>query len=274
MRRSVRSSSRCSDASVAAVANPGDDVVGAALERGRDAMARVAGLLCGGHLVARQLTHRDYGRRTGDAHMIGARPLLDSDDRRVRLDLRDEVLKERLRVHQRLLGGEKPSQHRATRVPATLGRAMLCAFALLLALVALGAVVDAAPSTHVSEQTVHDVSAQLRCVVCQNLSVADSPSEMAAQMRGIVRERLEAGETPEQVREYFVARYGEWILLAPRRTGFNLLVWGFPLAALAVGFTTVALLLRRWTGRRRVAAAPAVVDPAMRERIRREMETQ
>ena len=151
---------------------------------------------------------------------------------------------------------------------------MLCAFALLFALVALGAVVDAAPSTHVSEQTVHDVSAQLRCVVCQNLSVADSPSEMAAQMRGIVRERLEAGETPEQVREYFVARYGEWILLAPRRTGFNLLVWGFPLAALAVGFTTVALLLRRWTRRRRVAPAPAVVEPAMRERIRRELETE
>ena len=54
------------------------------------------------------------------------------------------------------------------------------------------------------------------------IRLADSPSEMAAQMRAIVRERLEAGETPEQVREYFVARYGEWILLAPRRVAiFN-----------------------------------------------------
>ena len=121
-------------------------------------------------------------------------------------------------------------------------------------------------------EAVHDVAAQLRCVVCQNLSVADSPSEMAAQMRAIVRERLEAGETPEQVRQYFVDRYGEWILLAPRRTGFNLLVWGFPLAALAVGFSIVALLLRRWTRRRRLAAPPPPVDAAMSERIRRELE--
>jgi cytochrome c-type biogenesis protein CcmH len=135
----------------------------------------------------------------------------------------------------------------------------------------VSAIADTAPATSVSEETVRDVAAQLRCVVCQNLSVADSPSEMAAQMRAIVRERLEAGETPEQVREYFVARYGEWILLAPRRSGFNLLVWGFPLAAVAVGFAVVALLLRRWTRRRRVAAAPAAVDPAMRERIRREL---
>ena len=148
---------------------------------------------------------------------------------------------------------------------------------LLLGAVLFGpasAIADTTPATHVSEETVRDVAAQLRCVVCQNLSVADSPSEMAAQMRAIVRERLEAGETPEQVREYFVARYGEWILLAPRRSGFNLLVWGFPLAAVAVGFTVVALLLRRWTRRRRVAEAPPAVDPAMRERIRRELDTE
>jgi len=145
---------------------------------------------------------------------------------------------------------------------------------VVIALMALVALAAPAGATPVSEQTVHDVAAQLRCVVCQNLSVADSPSEMAAQMRAIVRERLEAGETPEQVREYFVARYGEWILLAPRRSGFNLLVWGFPLAALAVGFAIVALLLRRWTCRRRTAAAPPPVDPAMSDRIRRELETE
>ena len=140
--------------------------------------------------------------------------------------------------------------------------------------VVVSAIAEAAPATDVSEQTVRDVAAQLRCVVCQNLSVADSPSEMAGQMRAIVRERLEAGETPEQVREYFVARYGEWILLAPRRSGFNLLVWGFPLAAVAVGFTVVALLLRRWTRRRGAGAVPPAVDAAMRERIRRELETE
>ena len=142
----------------------------------------------------------------------------------------------------------------------------------MMALLVVAAAFAPALAAHVSEETVHEVAAELRCVVCQNLSVADSPSEMAAQMRAIVRERLEAGETPAQVREYFVARYGEWILLAPRRTGFNLLVWAFPLVAVAVGIAVVALLLRRWTRRRRVAAAAPPVDAAMSERIRRELE--
>jgi cytochrome c-type biogenesis protein CcmH len=143
---------------------------------------------------------------------------------------------------------------------------------LALALVlAAGA---AAQARRVAEPQVQDVAAQLRCVVCQNLSVADSPSEMAGQMRAIVRERLEAGEAPEQVVQYFVDRYGEWILLSPRRHGFNLLVWAMPAVAVAVGFTLVGLVLARWT-RRRAAAGPVVptpVDAAMRDRIRRELE--
>jgi cytochrome c-type biogenesis protein CcmH len=93
---------------------------------------------------------------------------------------------------------------------------------------------------------------------------------MAGQMRAIVRERLAAGETPAQVRQYFVTLYGNWILLAPPRRGFTLLVWLAPLAAVLVGVIAVGLLLRRWTSRPRPAPAP--VDPAMRERIRREME--
>ena len=124
------------------------------------------------------------------------------------------------------------------------------------------------------EERVHAVASELRCVVCQNLSVADSPSEMANQMRGIVRERLAAGETPDQVIQYFVDRYGEWILLSPRRHGFTLLVWVFPFVAVAVGLVLVGLLIRHWT--RRAAVAPvdrATVDPAMSERIKREMET-
>lgn len=132
------------------------------------------------------------------------------------------------------------------------------------------------PARPVTEQAVHDVAAQLRCVVCQNLSVADSPSEMASQMRAIVRERLRAGESPEQVVEYFVDRYGEWILLSPRRQGFNLLVWLGPVVAVAAGLAIVGVLLRRWTRRGPGAAAPvgAGVDPAMSERIRREMEAE
>ena len=129
------------------------------------------------------------------------------------------------------------------------------------------------PARPVNEQTVHDVAAQLRCVVCQNLSVADSPSEMANQMRAIVRERLQAGESPEQVVQYFVDRYGEWILLSPRPRGFTLLVWLFPAVAVAVGLVILIVVLRRWTRQHRASAAtPSTLDAAMSERIRRELE--
>jgi cytochrome c-type biogenesis protein CcmH len=125
-------------------------------------------------------------------------------------------------------------------------------------------------ASRVDEQTVHQVASELRCVVCQSLSVADSPSETANQMRGIIRERLAAGESPAQVRAYFVEKYGDWILLSPPASGFTLLVWVVPFIALGIGLILVALAVRRWS-RAPQAAAPVEVDPAMRERIRREM---
>lgn len=147
------------------------------------------------------------------------------------------------------------------------------ALVLLSAMLAIAMPVVAqqpARPASVNEAQVYDVAAELRCVVCQNLSVADSPSEMAAQMRAIVRERLAAGESPAQVRAYFVEKYGDWILLAPPRRGFTLLVWVVPYVAALLGIGLVAILVTRWT--RRQPPAPAPIDPAMRERIRREME--
>jgi len=146
-------------------------------------------------------------------------------------------------------------------------RILLLTGLTMVAVAALGA----APSGRaVTEDQVRDVAVNLRCVVCQSLSVADSPSETANQMRAIVRERLAAGETPEQVTAYFVEKYGTWILLAPPRRGFDLLVWVVPFVGLAVGLALVGLAMRRWS-RRSAAVPPAVVDEATRERIRREM---
>lgn len=101
------------------------------------------------------------------------------------------------------------------------------------------------------EDRVRDLASELRCVACQNLSVADSPAEMAVQMRGIVREQLRAGKTPDEIRSYFVSRYGEWVLLAPPARGFNLAVWVLPFAALLAGLYFAVRVLRRWSGRAR-----------------------
>ena len=140
--------------------------------------------------------------------------------------------------------------------------------ALLLIAALAAAPLDAAS---VSEDTVQQIAAQLRCVVCQSLSVADSPSETANQMRAIIRERLAGGDTPEQVKAYFVERYGLWILLSPPREGFNLLVWVVPFVGLGAGLVLVLLLVRRWSRRPADAAPDPAPDTAMRARIRREM---
>jgi len=127
----------------------------------------------------------------------------------------------------------------------------------------------------VPEEEVHHIAMQLRCPVCQNLSVADSPSEMAKEMRGLIRDRLERGETREEVMAYFVSKYGEWILLSPRPSGFNLIVWILPFAAVLAGAVGIFAVVRHWNVRARVRAAGMAApspDPAYLERIRRELE--
>jgi cytochrome c-type biogenesis protein CcmH len=139
----------------------------------------------------------------------------------------------------------------------------------------LAAAVATAPAAGrpVSEDEVHAVAAQLRCVVCQNLSVADSPSETARQMRELVRERLAAGDSREQVLGFFVERYGTWVLLAPPARGFSLLLWVLPFVALVLGLATAAAVARRWARASGEARAPVPeISDAMRARIRAELE--
>jgi len=119
----------------------------------------------------------------------------------------------------------------------------------------------------VLEDRVRAIASELRCVVCQNLSVADSPAEMAVQMRGIVREQLKAGKTPDEVRSYFVSKYGEWVLLAPPAHGFNLTVWILPFVVLLAGLGFAAWYLRRWS--LRAGDEPrGALDPELLERVR------
>src|SRR5437879_12749644 len=93
-------------------------------------------------------------------------------------------------------------------------------FALLVQLIFFAGSLHPAPAPDLDDQT-RAIATELRCVVCQNLSVADSPSEMAQQMRAIVREQLQAGKSPDQIKDYFVSKYGEWGLLEPKHRGFR-----------------------------------------------------
>ena len=91
------------------------------------------------------------------------------------------------------------------------------------------------------------VASELRCPVCQGVSIQDSPSELAQQMRSLVKEQLAAGKSPDDVRAYFVSKYGEWILLEPKARGFNLLVYALPVLLIMGGLGVVAVVVRRWT---------------------------
>ena len=120
-----------------------------------------------------------------------------------------------------------------------------------------------------------EIASGLRCPVCQNLSVADSTSEMAREMRALIVDELRAGKRPEEIRAYFVSKYGEWILLSPRPSGFNLIVWILPFAAVLAGAVGIFAVVRHWNVRARVRAAGVAApspDPAYLERVRRELE--
>ncbi len=92
-----------------------------------------------------------------------------------------------------------------------------------------------------------EIAAELRCPVCRNQSVVESNADLSREMQALVRERLVAGDTPEEVKAYFVSRYGEWILLEPQRRGINWIVWGLPFVVLVLGGVLAVMLLRRWT---------------------------
>ena len=91
------------------------------------------------------------------------------------------------------------------------------------------------------------LASELRCPVCQGNSIQDSPSELAQQMRSLVRDQLRSGKSPDEVRAYFVDKYGEWILLAPKAEGFNLVVYIIPFVAILAGALIVWRTVKRWT---------------------------
>jgi cytochrome c-type biogenesis protein CcmH len=177
--------------------------------------------------------------------------------------------------------------HRAHRLGPALGgrdRVTLRRSGAWVALVAAGAVVAAAlfvaaAAGHgvptIEEQT-QEVASGLRCPVCQNLSVGDSPSPLAGEMRHTIETQLRARRSPAEIRAFFVERYGEWVLLEPPRHGLNLLPWLVPILGLGAG----GWLLVRSVGPRprgsgtpsaRAHEVPTRLSAEEHERIEREL---
>ncbi len=103
------------------------------------------------------------------------------------------------------------------------------------------------------ESRARAISKEIRCLVCQNQSIDDSNADLAHDLRVIVRERLTAGDSDQEVKDYLVARYGDFVLLDPPLRTKTLILWVGPAALLLLGIAIIALGAHR---RRGAAATP------------------
>jgi cytochrome c-type biogenesis protein CcmH len=106
------------------------------------------------------------------------------------------------------------------------------------------------------------IGSQLRCLVCQNESIEDSNADLARDLRRIVRQRVAAGQSNQQIMDWLVSKYGEFVRLKPPLMASTLLLWATPFLGLLAGG------LAAWAGRRRFPGAPAPLTAAEQARVR------
>jgi cytochrome c-type biogenesis protein CcmH len=97
------------------------------------------------------------------------------------------------------------------------------------------------------EARVMKISAELRCLVCQNQTIADSNAGLAVDLRNQVRDMLKRGDTPDQITDYMTARYGDFVLYRPPVKGTTALLWYGPVALLVLAVGVLLLIVRRRT---------------------------
>ena len=124
----------------------------------------------------------------------------------------------------------------------------LFAWAAVAAMIAAAFAVAAGPDPDAGTPAARAdaIAATLRCPVCQGLAVRDSDSPTARDIRADIRRRIDAGESAKEIRAAYVERYGEWILLRPRASGFAMLVWALPIALVAGAAVALAAMFWRW----------------------------
>jgi len=124
---------------------------------------------------------------------------------------------------------------------------IVCLWSLAASQAAIAAEVAPAAADPQLEARVMALSNELRCLVCQNQSLADSNAELAVDLRNQVREKMKQGMTEREIVDYMVARYGDFVLYRPPMKGSTLVLWFGPLILLVVG---LAVLFRRLAARR------------------------
>ena len=135
---------------------------------------------------------------------------------------------------------------------------------VLAGVVAWAAWPDGADRT--ARERTRDLAAELRCPDCEGLSVLDSSTSTARAIRTDIRRRVEAGASDEEIRQSYVDRYGESILLNPEGEGLGVLVWGLPVLVLLVGGAGLVLALRRWRSQPAMRSTDADEALVARER--------
>ena len=141
------------------------------------------------------------------------------------------------------------------------------ALLLALAVAAAGAPALAAEAQPTERDSVAaaravKLSEKLRCLVCQNQSIADSNAELAQDLRGQVREQIAAGKTDDEIVAYMVARYGDFVLYEPPVKATTVLLWAGPALLVLGGFVG----LMRFLATRRAAPAAPDLSPTERQR--------
>jgi cytochrome c-type biogenesis protein CcmH len=128
--------------------------------------------------------------------------------------------------------------------PPFLRPAALIRLFLLLVFVAMPVIAAEVTEDPLERQTL-EIASQLRCAVCQNESVADSKADLAGDMRKIIREQLKAGKSRDEIINYFVARYGNYVLMKPPTQGAGGIIWAAPVVLLVVVGLSGFIFLRR-----------------------------
>ncbi|MGO7182648.1 cytochrome c-type biogenesis protein CcmH [Rhizobium brockwellii] len=129
-------------------------------------------------------------------------------------------------------------------------RRLLLAFAMLLmAAPAFAVNPDEVLADPALEARARTLSAELRCMVCQNQSIDDSNADLAKDLRLLVRERITDGDSDEAVLNYIVSRYGEFVLLKPRVSMKTVLLWGAPVLLVLAGGLSLLVFARKRAGK-------------------------